>query len=510
MRGDNRAVGGAVNAPRAMVSALLGDRRGALFQVSLGYLGMQEKATMVLLLCVGIAALLVSGCASYGVVENAPGPGFVGEQSYSVKTFMEGWRTSENALMLAFSGGGTRAAALSYGVLQELRDTPVFTEEGTIRLLDEVHTISSVSGGSFTSAYYGLHGDGIFDDYEEVFLRKNVEGSLIRRVLNPLSWFSTASRTETAVSYYDKHIFNGATYADIQKQGGPLILINASDLANGVRFSFVQEYFSLLCSDLSSFPVSRAVTASSAVPVLFKPVVAENHSDCGKEIPDWLKLAQTRAAGDIELGMLVHGVEKYFERDKYRYAHFVDGGITDNLGLRAIYDITQASGGGAMFMEKYQRQPPRRIVMIVVDASTEADNDMYTSNKTPSMKQTIGAMTDMQLHRYNAATLELLNGTINRLSQQLSTPEAPVTPYFILLNFEDIQDPKRLEYFNRIPTSFHLEDEQVDRLIEVGGELLRNNPEFRRLLSDLQADRPQINKQAPTRPAVPTAAGQPL
>ena len=119
-------------------------------------------------------------------------------------------------------------------------------------------------------------------------------------------------------------------------------------------------------------------------------------------------------------------------------------------------------------------------------------------------------MTDMQLHRYNAATLELLNGTINRLSQQLSTPEAPVTPYFILLNFEDIQDPKRLEYFNRIPTSFHLEDEQVDRLIEVGGELLRNNPEFRRLLSDLQADRPQINKQAPTRPAVPTAAGQPL
>jgi len=119
---------------------------------------------MVLLLCVGIAALLVSGCASYGVVENAPGPGFVGEQSYSVKTFMEGWRTSENALMLAFSGGGTRAAALSYGVLQELRDTPVFTEEGTIRLLDEVHTISSVSGGSFTSAYYGLHGDGIFDD----------------------------------------------------------------------------------------------------------------------------------------------------------------------------------------------------------------------------------------------------------------------------------------------------------------------------------------------------------
>jgi hypothetical protein len=49
-----------------------------------------------------------------------------------------------------------------------------------------------------------------------------------------------------AVGYYDKNIFKGATYADLHKQDGPLILINATDLANGVRFSFVQEYFNLL------------------------------------------------------------------------------------------------------------------------------------------------------------------------------------------------------------------------------------------------------------------------
>ena len=355
-----------------------------------------------------IVVLLVSGCASYGVIDNEPVLGTAGDQGYSVEQFMEEWRTSENALMLAFSGGGTRAAALSYGVLKELRDTPVVSGQGTIRLLDEVHTISSVSGGSFTSAYYGLHGDGIFDDYEEVFLRKNVEGALIRRVLNPLRWFGSTGRTEMAVGYYDKHIFKGATYADMQKQDGPLIVINASDLANGVRFSFVQEYFNLLCSDLSSFPVSRAVTASSAVPVLFHPVVVENYPECGEELPDWLKVAQTRAASDAQIDMLVDGVEKYFDRDKHRYAHFVDGGITDNLGLRAIYEITEVSGGGATFMEKHQRQPPRRLVMIAVDASTEGDTDMYLSNKKPSIKETVGAMTDVQLHRYNAATIELM------------------------------------------------------------------------------------------------------
>ena len=451
--------------------------------------GKSDKVTLLRHLCAGIVVLLVSGCATYGVIDNEPVLGTAGDQGYSVEQFMEEWRTSENALMLAFSGGGTRAAALSYGVLKELRDTPVASGQGTIRLLDEIHTISSVSGGSFTSAYYGLHGDGIFDDYEEVFLRKNVEGALTRRALNPLRWFGSSGRTEMAIGYYDKHIFKGATYADMQKQDGPLIMINASDLANGVRFSFVQEYFNLLCSDLSSFPVSRAVTASSAVPVLFHPVVVENYTECGEELPDWLKVAQTRAESDTQLDMLVDGVEKYFDRDKHKYAHFVDGGITDNLGLRAIYDITQVAGGGATFMEKHQRQPPRRLVMIAVDASTEGDTDMYLSNKTPSIKETVGAMTDMQLHRYNAATIELMRLTINRWAQSISTPEQPVTPYFILLNFEDIQDPERLEYFNQIPTSFHLEDEQVDRLIEVGGELLRNNPEFRRLLSDLDANR---------------------
>lgn len=109
-------------------------------------------------------------------------------------------RTDDNAVMLAFSGGGTWAAALSYGVLKELRDTPVPSSTGTGRLFDEIHSISSVSGGSFTAAYYGLHGDRIFDDYEKVFLRQNVQGALIHGLLNPLGWFSRSGR-----AYGDGH-----------------------------------------------------------------------------------------------------------------------------------------------------------------------------------------------------------------------------------------------------------------------------------------------------------------
>jgi NTE family protein len=422
------------------------------------------------------------------VVENAPGQGTTGEQSYSIKTFMEDWRTDEKALILAFSGGGTRAAALSYGVLKELRDTPVVTEGQTKRLLDEVHTISSVSGGSFTSAYYGLHGDGIFDDYEEVFLRRDVEGALFRGLFNPFRWFSSTGRTEMAVDYYEKTVFKGATFADMRKQDGPMIIINASDLGYGVRFSFFQEYFNLLCSDLSSFPVARAVTASSAVPVVFNPVVVKNYPECGSELPGWLKAAKTREAGNPEMAMVVKGLETYFDRDNRQYAHFVDGGITDNLGLRAIYEVmTVPAGGAAQLLKKHNRPPPRRLVLISVNASTDPEPKMDRTNEQPSLKETISAMSDIQLHRYNAATIELMKRAMNRWAQELSTPDRPVTPYFILLDFEEIQEPERRRFLNQTPTSFSLTDEQVDRLIEAGGELLRNDPEFRRLLSDLEA-----------------------
>ena len=151
--------------------------------------------------------------------------------------------------------------------MQELRETRVRLN-GKQTLLDSISAISSVSGGSFTSAYYGLYGERLFVDFEERFLRRDVEGALLRSLFNPLQWFSSYDRTEVAVAYYQQTLFGQATFADLLKKDAPLILINTSDLSSGARFSFVQEYFNLLCSDLTTFPLARAVTASSAVPVV--------------------------------------------------------------------------------------------------------------------------------------------------------------------------------------------------------------------------------------------------
>jgi NTE family protein len=435
------------------------------------------------------AVLRLAGCSSYGVIKNDSVTDPAPDLEYSVRSLDAARENSDISMSLSFSGGGTRAAALAYGVMLELRDTMVTINGEPSRLLDQVDNISSVSGGSFTAAYYGLHGDGLFETFEDVFLRYDIEKHLVRQVLNPFHWFGRKGRTERAIEFYQKQIFHGATYADMIKPGRPLIVINASDLAWGVRFSFVQEYFDLLCSDLLSYPVARAVTASSAVPVVFNPVVVENYPGCGTRERTWLKQVRQRAEAehDPELKALAEGLESYSDKEQRKYIHFVDGGITDNMGLRAIYDIVTIAGGPKAYMQKMNRDQPSKIVLIAVDASTTPVFEMDETNKQPSIKHSIDAVTGVQLHRYNTATMELMENALRQWSDELSESGNPMTPYLIDVSIEDVIEPQALLFFNKVPTSFSLEGEQVDRLIEAGRRLLRKHPEFQKLLADIKS-----------------------
>lgn len=431
--------------------------------------------------------LLLSGCATYGEIRNDPVTKITAVKPYSLESFHKKFSDSDSFVILSFSGGGTRAAALAYGVLQELRDT-TFTAKGKpMRLLDEVDVISSVSGGSFTAAYYGLFGDKIFDNFETVFLHHHIEKQILKRFLNPFFIISPQGRTEAAIEYYQRTIFKYATFGDMmQHPDTPMIIINASDLGHGVRFSFTQEYFNLLCSDLSSFPVARAVTASSAVPLLFNPVVIKNHDKCGKQLPIILQVARDRAKKSPDLQMILKGLNTYYDKSQRKYAHFVDGGITDNLGLRSIHDMLEVAGGAKSLMQRLKLRAPKRIVLISVDASTNPELLMDNTNRRPSLSETVGAMSNVQLQRYNVATVELLKTKLQQWSQQLSTPQNHVEPYFIKFGFKDLQSDEQKKFFNKIPTSFSLSREQVNRLIKVGRQLIRGNANYQHLLKDIK------------------------
>src|SRR5262245_9449324 len=105
----------------------------------------------------GAAAICaaVSGCAS---IHNEPlnqplaaGGSQALSQGSDVPTYSD-----EMLIGLTFSGGGTRAAAFSYGVLTEIDRTRMPGRSGSGSLLDRVDFVSGVSGGSVLAAYYGL------------------------------------------------------------------------------------------------------------------------------------------------------------------------------------------------------------------------------------------------------------------------------------------------------------------------------------------------------------------
>src|SRR5512145_2720739 len=127
-----------------------------------------------------------------------------------------GDKSDDLFLILAFSGGGTRAAALSYGVLEALHKIEIPAAQGAQSadrhtLLHEVDLITGVSGGSITAAYYGLHGNDAFRDFREKVLLQDLQAGLIWGLFNPLNWVRLWSprfgRSDMAQEYYDYMIF---------------------------------------------------------------------------------------------------------------------------------------------------------------------------------------------------------------------------------------------------------------------------------------------------------------
>jgi NTE family protein len=440
---------------------------------------------MPALLLTLLLLVFISGCTTAARITNTPV-----DEAMPINSTAIGNRSknTDNALFfIAFSGGGTRAAALSYGVLEELRDA-TFTFDGEKkRLLDEVDSISSVSGGSFTAAYYALYGDRIFEDYEEVFLRRNVQKTLIGSLFNPVNWvrmiFTKLNRTELAIDYYDRNIFHHSTFADIEARDGPFVAINATDLGIGQRFTFTQPTFNMLCSDLGTFSVARAVAASSAVPIAFNPVTLKNYDSCQYEDPDWIRYARENSVDNERLRTHVKGFDSYKNKEKRPYIHLADGGITDNLGVRSLYDRIEATGGALRAFKEGNTRLPKYIIVIVVNAQTRAADPMDSSSKSPSNAAVLGAVSRTQIGRYNLESMVLLEESLERWATELSTPDHKVTPYFIKLDFESIADEKIRLIFNNMATSFSLPDEEVDGLIKAGHALLRQSPDYQRLIA---------------------------
>lgn len=407
-------------------------------------------------------------------------------------------RSEELTVILTFSGGGTRAAALSYGVLDELRRTPVVINHQQRRLLDEVDLISSVSGGSFTSAYYGLFGDRIFQDFERKFLKRRVQSDLIKlSLLSPKAWIRLLpgffERSDLAAEYYNRLIFRKKTFGDLRKDA-PYIVINATDLSIGHGFAFTDYHFSWICSDLNTYPIARAVAASSAVPVLFSPITLKNHAKgCTYSPIIWAaKSKDTLKQKRYEQSLKIR---KYRDGDKVKYLHLVDGGVADNLGVRSILDIvTYHRDDMWNVLKTYHMTNTKKLVFIVVNASGFSDPKIARNRISPSTLKVIDTVTSIQFDNFNIETLDLLRSKFPQWKKQIQAGRcaAHKTPgcnkvdiELIEVNLQDVTPAERKSLLN-VPTSLELPPRTVDLLKRTGANLLKRSPAYQRLLWSLK------------------------
>jgi NTE family protein len=463
-------------------------------------------ALTVALLCLAAAVLLRLGRVSRPV--NPPLVQYRQSEAAQFERLELKRGAHEDLVILAFSGGGTRAAAFAYGALEALRRIQMVQHGRTTRMLDEVDLITGVSGGSFTALAYGLYGEKLFDEYEARFLRRDVQGMLVRRAANPLRWPALASpgwgRSEMAADLYDELLFQGKTFADLDRLEGPAIAVGATELSTGSRVVFIPQNFDVMCADLGAIRLARAAAASAAVPVVLSPLTIDNYGGrCGYEEPSWLRQFTETTRPPRPAGRLLKRLQELRGLDdakEDRYFHLVDGGVSDNLGLRGVLDYLETFEALRATGQPTPLDHVRRIIVFVVNSVSSPSTDWNESENPPGTLKILEKATGVPIDRYANESIELLKdidarwtalreirrtalpGGAGRLRYIENAPDADI--FAIDVSFQALQDDRERRALNELPTSFHLPDEAIDRLRAAAASVILSSPDLKEVLRE--------------------------
>jgi len=456
--------------------------------------------------CLALWVTVLTGCAT--TIHNAPINVPMATSAGDIVTSGRGLPDNSEDLLigLALSGGGMRAAAFSFGVLSEFDRTSFGSKKTSALLLDRVDFLSGVSGGAVTAAYFGLKGRAALTDFQDQFLLRNAEESLATR-LSPTNVFRAyeggVNDAEQFPRWLDDNLFHGATFRDLDRRRRPRVWINASDIYNRTPFVFSDATFGAICSDLASYPIASAVAASSAMPIIFAPVVLQTFpNQCATKIPDWIERAQSDPSASPMLKEFAAAIARY--RDgSVPYIKLLDGGLVDNYGLSGFTIARLSANTPYGPLAAPQAVKIRRVLFLVVDGGRGPSGDWARNVEGPSGPEIVMAAADTAIDSSVRSSFTAFDRTMSEWRDKLvrwrcglSAPEraryggagnwdCKDVQFFVgRVDFEQL-GRKRASELSAIPTRLKLQREEVDKVVAAGRDALRSNPTFRAFLSNL-------------------------
>ena len=144
------------------------------------------------------------------------------------------------------------------------------------------------------------------------------------------------------------------------------------------------------------------------------------------------------------------------------------------------------SGGLFDLAEREHIQMPETVVYVIVNAQAGGRHDWSKKQSLPSIASVLGSISSVGIYRYNFETIELLREEAAEWSKQAARHGKRLNTYVVEVAFDHLEDPAERAFFNDVETSMNLDDATIDRLIEVGGRLLRESPDFQKFLTSLK------------------------
>ncbi len=435
---------------------------------------------------------------------------------------------------LSFSGGGTRAAAFSFGVLKEMA-THNHKEGNEIRsLADQIDFVSGVSGGSVTAAYFALKGSAALKDFRERFLLADLEASL-RTSYSPgnvarLIGGGVNDQSGMPV-WLNQNLFGGATFGDILRKRRPILWVNASDIYNRNPFIFDRETFAALCSNIETYQLANAVAASAAVPLAFAPIAIQNHAkSCDYQMPSWTAGALQNTNAPANLKSYANGLARYREDPTLNYVKLLDGGLADNFGLQG-FSLARARAQDAYSpLTPEQAVNLKRLLFLVVDAGRPVRADFQKTLGGHNGIDIVMAATDTAIDSTVRLSFDSFAGAMTAWQNALIKYRCELKPaqlqkmrksgagwncrdikfYVGKVAFEQVNDPELFEQLAEIKTSLTLPAAQVDRLIDAARTALRQNPAWNSFVQSLSGKPIDISGYAPLTVSRTEGRGAPI